>query len=421
MTDNDRVLFRTVFAIFAVFALIYLAACAPRSIVADGRLDADRVAAVLHGVARARSLPLRRPLPVELVEKEFVRERYLTEATTYVSLPALDAYAILLRRMRLLPPDFDLVAYANDALGKNVGGFYDPKSGVMRLVHHTGKPWLIVDLANRFFQRDMGGEFLLAHELGHALADQYFDLGRFASPATQADQLAAQAAFIEGDAQLTAFAYVAGRPLRPAAFRADGRVLFEGPLDQWRSVPPVFRRPGVFLYLDGLRFAAAVYEHGGTRALNAVYARPPRSSEHILHPAKYLANVDPPRAVTFTADPPALGGFAVVNENTLGEMGVLTLLTVPLGWFGAAAAADGWGGDRFRIYRDPAHPARVGFAWKTVWDSPAEQVEFVENVRLALDRTFGPGMGDRWEADGTTFDLSAETGTGVLLVMRSER
>lgn len=411
--------------LMAALAGLLFAACAPQRLVHDARLDRDRLPEVMRGVERARNLPLRRPLTIELVEKAYVRERYLSEATAFVSLPAIEAYSLLLRRLRLVPPDLDLVTYARDAVGKNVGGFYDPNSGVMRIVHRTGKPWMIVDLANRFFQRDLGGEFLLAHELGHALADQHFNLAQYAGPATMADALVAHAAFIEGDAQLTAFAYLTGRPLRPAAFAPNGDVLFGGPLDQWRSVPPVFRRPAVFLYLDGLRFTADVYERGGARALNAVYARPPRSSEEILHPGKYHRQDDPPVWVAFEEDPPAFAGFEVVNENTLGEIGVLTLLSVPLGWFGAACAADGWGGDRFRIYRDPKNTNTLGFAWRTVWDSHDEQVEFLENLRLALDRTFGKGAEmagtAAWVSPESTFVLKAEGDRSVLLTMTSAK
>ena len=415
MTDNGAVI-RTL-----VVLALTLSACAPHRLVEDTHLDDPAVRRVLRDVVRARNLPLRHALPVELVEKDFVRERYWNEATSYVSMATIDSYSVLLRKLRLVPGDFELKKYADEALRKNIGGFYDPKSGVMRLVHQTGKPWMIIDLAERFFQRDVGGEFLLAHELGHALVDQNFDLQHYAGSPTQADTLVAEAAFVEGDAQLTAFAYLAGRPLKPAAYEPDAHLLYGGPIDQWRSVPAVFRRPAVFLYLDGMCFAAAVYERGGTRALNAVYKDPPRSTEEILHPEKYFGHTDPPVQVRFDRDPPAMAGFEVVNENTLGEIGVQTLLAVPLGWFAAAKAADGWGGDRFRIYRDPKNPATVGFAWRTVWDSPAERVEFVENLAHALDVTFGKGaaLGQTrvWLSADTTFVLNDEGDRGALLTM----
>lgn len=383
-----------------------LAACAPAHIVEDKRLDRNAVQDVLARTAAIRNLPLRRAIPVELVEKKTVRELFAAEATAQVPLETAHAYELLVKKLGLLPKDFDTEAYARKEMGQRVAGYYDPRSGAMRIVRRNANLGTLYTIAERLFQRDLAGEFLLAHELAHGLADQHFDLATYGNVVTNADVLLARRAFAEGDAMLTGFAYVAGRPLKPVAFEPTAPKTLQGPLDDWRAIPEVLRRPLLFLYLDGLLFASQVYVRDGTAGLDAGYSRPPRSTEEMLHPAKYFTQDDPPVHVAFEADPPGLRGLPIIDENTLGELGVQSLLIVPLGCGGAEVAAAGWGGDRFRIYRYPGEKKDIGFAWKSVWDTPADRDEFASNLGLALNKTFD--IEPEMTADGALRWLTAE-------------
>lgn len=402
-----------------------LTACAPAHIVEDKRLDRAAVADVLARTAGLRNLALERPLPVELVEKHTVRDLFAAEATAQVPLETAAAYEMLVKKLRLLPKDFDTQAYARKEMGQRVAGFYDPRSGAMRIVRRSANLGTLYDIAERLFRRDLAGEFLLAHELAHALADQHFALAAYGNVVTNADVLLARRAFAEGDAMLTGFAYVAGRPLKPVAFYEPPATL-QGPLDDFRAIPEVFRRPLLFLYLDGFVFASQVYVRGGTAALDGVYGRPPRSTEEMLHPAKYFSQADPPVQVRFDDDPPGLRGLAIVDENTLGELGVQSLLIVPLGCAGAEIAAAGWGGDRFRIYRYPGEKQEIGFAWKTVWDTAADRDEFTENLAFALTKTFkqaGEPLAAvrRWVTPEGVFEIAPEGEAGALVTLTSRK
>ena len=406
-----------------VFITLFASACAPRYIVRHSRLNPDALNDVMKETEQIRLLPLKRKLPVELVEKDFVRDQFVAQVTAQVPAATIFAYQTLIKKLRLLPADFDIQDFAKDKLGKQVGGYYDPNDETMRIVHHAGKYNWAYSVAERLIGKDLAGEFLLSHEFAHALADQHFNLRHFAYATTNADVLLARRSYIEGDAMLTGLYYAMGKRLKPAAFSPDGAGALYGPLDQWNAIPPVFRRPLLFLYSDGLIFSNAVYEIGGTAGLNAVYALPPRSSEEILHPQKYFDQDDPPIDVSFAADPPELQGLTVVDENTLGEVGVLSLLAVPLGWYGAAVAADGWGGDRYRIYRYASDAKALGFAWRTVWDSGFERTEFIDNMTFALQKTFdakGATLADgarQWRTTEGVFTLYGEGAAGALLTL----
>jgi hypothetical protein len=398
-------------------------ACAPAYMVRRSHINRTAVTGVLRETEQIRHLALKKDLPVELVEMDFVRDEFVSQVTAQVPAQTILAYQTLIKKLHLLPGDFDIQTFARDKLGKQVGGYYDPNSGAMRIVNHAGGMGTLYSMAERIAGRDIAGEFLLSHEYTHALADQNFNLTHFAYASTNADAVLARRAFIEGDAMLVGTYYAMRKRLRPVAFDPGTAARFEGPWEQWKAIPPVFRRPLLFLYLDGTLFADRIYEARGAAGLDAVYALPPRSSEEILHPSKYFNQDDPPIDVRFETDPPGLQGLAVVDENTLGEIGVQSLLAVPLGWCGAAVAADGWGGDRYRIYRYPGDSGAIGFAWRTVWDTPAERAEFVDNMRRALQKTF-PEAGDHaansgwsWVTDEGVFTLQPEGARGALLTL----
>jgi hypothetical protein len=321
-----------------------------------------------------------------------------------------------------LTPETDLEALVIDLLSGQIAGYYDPERNVLRLVEgHT-------DLGGGFavlediLQRDLAGEFLMSHEIAHALADQHFDLETFTAIAGNSDRAAARKAFVEGDAMLVGMHVLLRKPLKRVAYTPPASGPQETPADQWAGVPAVLKRQILFEYIDGLAFATALYRQGGTRRLDQAYKQPPASSEQILHPEKYLRGEDAPQAVVLPEqEPAAMRALTRVDEDTMGEIGVFALLEDALGESGARVTAAGWGGDRFRIYRHPEQPGSLGFYWRTVWDSSSDQVEFMANLAQALDKQFGEGNTEKgtkvWKTDEGTFELREEGEKGALFTL----
>ena len=85
----------------------------------------------------------------------------------------------------------------------------------------------------------------------------------------------------------------------------------------------------------------------------ALTATLPRSTEQVLHPARYAAGDEPVslRFADSTAD--------VLYEDTMGELEAQVLWAVLRGQTDVRTDPElGWGGDRFRVYRSPAGPAK---------------------------------------------------------------
>ncbi|HZG46535.1 MAG TPA: hypothetical protein VEZ41_09765, partial [Allosphingosinicella sp.] len=133
---------------------------------------------------------------------------------------------------------------------------------------------------------------------------------------------------------------------------------------------PILRERLTFPYYGGMSFMADMFRAGGFPLMNAVFARPPVSTEQVLHPSKYLEG-DLPLPVRAPEAPP---GYRVLSTERMGELQTRVLLAGCAGHAAAVRAAAGWGGDTFRVLGGPDR--RVAVLWSTRWDSIEDAAEF---------------------------------------------
>ena len=314
---------------------------------------------------------------LRLVEQEF----------TPAELQLMDAsYKVL----GLVPPSLDTTALMTTMLTEEVAGFYDPDDKRMVLIVEDGP----VDVS--WLERLLGGtpafdkqeqKTTLAHELTHALQDQLYDLNAMeAGIEDDDDMLLAFSALVEGDATLLMFVE-AGEvddvaSVDPVAMRATFNIMsWMLPVaggKTFRSAPPIFRETLTFPYFQGMLFVLGVAADQGWPGVHQMYRQPPRSTEQILHPEKYLGQVDLPQRVVLPEfkdlleprDWQSLGG------NCLGELQTGILLKRVMG--GQRAAA-GWDGDRYEVFRRA--DGQLGLVYVSVWDSTDDAEEFAAAYR----------------------------------------
>ena len=310
-------------------------------------------------VAEAGGVPFRHDVPVAFLgRKELVA--YLHELFDDEYPPALArADERLLQAFDLLPPGTDLRALRAQVLEENVAGFYDEREDRRRLYAVS---------EDRSFSPM--NQVVLAHELRHALQDQYADLEAHLGPEVSDfdDRQIAWTALLEGDATLVMERFVRlrlGALAEPAAPDEGHAAALAAPeLLDLPGAPPVVRDQLVQPYLAGLAFARALWERGGASALREAWGQPPESTEQVLHPEKYFAR-ERPVPVRPAVGP--LRGWRLVSEGVLGEVLLRTLLE------GGKEAAAGWGGDGWRLWDVSG---RTALAWRSAWDSPADAAEF---------------------------------------------
>ena len=194
---------------------------------------------------------------------------------------------------------------------------------------------------------------LLAHAYTHALQDQHFDLGALDARAATTDATLAVQALVEGDATLLTALYRYEDLATADWERLTGLILqaeqpgYGEELDHVEAWARLQRFP----YWEGRRFTSALFQAGGWEAINCGYTDPPRSTEQVLHPERYLEERDVPAGVVVPDLGAVLGeDWTILLRDTLGEFVTGLYLDETLPEEMAWQAADGWGGDTFAVW-----------------------------------------------------------------------
>lgn len=319
-------------------------------------------------VADAGGVPFRSDVPLDFLSRRAL-STYLQDVldTEYPPEKAAADQRTLVA-LDLLPVRTDLRALRARLLEENVAGFYDERPGRKRLFAVSDDRTLTP-----------ANQLVLAHELRHALQDQYSDV-HAALPSSVGDfddRRLAYLSLLEGDATLVMERFLLRR-LPGAPDSAGDMGGFALPPNVMPGVPAVLQDQLVLPYLVGRDFAREVWRRGGWDALRQAWSRPPASTEQVLHHEKYVSG-ESPRMPDLPYTPP---GSRMINEGVLGEILIRTFLGE-----GSDAAAAGWGGDLFRVFDVSG---RTLLVWASVWDSPNDAREFVEAARARFAARYGP-------------------------------
>ncbi|MDI1446126.1 hypothetical protein [Polyangium sp. 6x1] len=340
-------------------------------------LTQARIQALVAEVAHLRGLPQRAPVPVYLLDEPAflaaLRER--AERKAAAENEARTAFHLAFDLLPDGKPGASPPSTTSEVLEEQVRGFYDHEQRI--IVVRASRPRTEAEAEKE--------RAILAHEIEHALQDQSFGRPDAEKRATMgADEFLAYGSLLEGDAMLTMFAYLASergvpfqRMVRRAAdimrdVPAERFVAGDGDAALFRALP-IVRERLLFRYHAGTAMVAELYRAGGLDLVNRMFASPPVSTEQVIHPEKYLAGERP----VVLAAPRAPQGYRTLDEGTLGELETRVVLDrcSP----SSAAAAAGWGGDRYTLVAAPN--GGVGLLWSTAWDSESDAAEFVEAIQ----------------------------------------
>lgn len=273
-------------------------------------------------VESARGLEFKEPVEVVLLDGEAFRARLVD--TAELDPEELEETATVLRALGLLERGADIHASLEDLLGAAVVGFYDPETG---------------ELVVRGAEASPGVRITLVHELTHALQDQHFELHRPKLHDADDERSLGFDGLVEGDAERIADAY------RRSLSAEERKAAEREQVDQSAAlamaagdIPRVLIDILTFPYAVGPSFVEAVHAVGPDR-LDAAFADPPATSEHLLHPDRYLAG-----DARVDVEPPAADG-EVLDQGVLGELGLLLVLQDAVAASDLFPAVEGWGGD----------------------------------------------------------------------------
>ena len=205
----------------------------------------------------------------------------------------------------------------------------------------------------------------LAHELVHALDDQWFDLSTIDRLLADCEEEAFQAALavVEGSATYHMIRYA-----DTALTREERRTLGGGAPPP--SVPQFLLAEMGWPYDAGRTWATWAVDAG---RLDAALRELPTTTEQILHPERAD---DAPTPLDVPDLAPALGaGWIDLDVQDAGESWIASMLGLRVEWPTAEGAAAGWDGGLLRSWTDGDHVAVV---LETAWDTPEDAAEFAE-------------------------------------------
>jgi hypothetical protein len=347
-------------------------------------------------VERATGLSFKREPAVGLRTRAAMSAYVLRKLDEEYPPDELRGLATAYRLFGLLPDTLDLRATMIALLTEQVAGYYDPDSATL---------YVAADLA--------GVDSLIirttvSHELVHALQDQYLNLDSIIETKRQNDRTLAAQAVLEGQATLaqTLVMMPEQRADRLPSFWQTRSVLRQQQklMPQFARAPLWLRETLIFPYLGGADFVVwFAAQHPGRQPFDAGM---PVSTEQVLHPERYAAG-DQPVTVTFTD-----AADAVAYEDGLGEFEIRVMFMQLLDDTNEVVApslAQGWGGDRYRVYDSDGAAALV---WYTVWDDEEEASEFAAGLEHAWRRREVRRAGRR--ADIARVDLDGRAGVRLI-------
>ncbi len=329
-----------------------------------------RIAELVALTEQLRGLSFTTAPTVTVVSPQELADRVRADISE--QLEDVEADEALYRLLGLIGPDLDLGETYADLYGEQVAGFYDGDTGEL-VVPASAETLSPLE------------EATLVHELTHALTDQRFGMWDVYSEAVDSEEFDAAEAYlslIEGDAYLTQILFAQqlseedrGR-LLAEAFAADSAV--------FDRVPGFLQESLIFPYREGFGFVQRLYADGGFEAVDAAYGEPPLSTEQIIHPRDYRRDLPMPVTIPEWDPPP---GYELVYDATWGEFGIRAMLSQQLDMSTTDVAAEGWGGDRYRLWFDGTD---VIFVYRYRGDTAADAAELAEALEAYVQAAADP-------------------------------
>ena len=355
--------------------------------------------------------------PVEIMDREQFQENQEQEFAAVGEEERLFDNAKM-ATLLMVDTETDSIDVRQQDRGDRVGGYYDFIANEIVVISENPDSLLI-------------DEEILAHELGHAIQDQQFNLSQYERPTVDKDK--GKLGVIEGDVHLIEHEYL-------RACEAD---LWDEPCITQDDAPGAAGEPpswGLYFkdfqpYSDGPNFVEHIYESGdGWESVNDLYDEMPDSALYTVYPEKFgeveTVDVEVPDESTdeweritiedqltgeeLAADTIGVSGitgvFAGPDPRSESVLSIQQLVnqdpTNPQNY--AHDETEGWRGDSLVAYStDEENKAAV---WQLEWASEADAEPFVESYGEALEIHGGEavdGDGNIYEIGTDTFEMAA--------------
>ncbi|MGA2960166.1 MAG: hypothetical protein ABSD96_00715 [Candidatus Korobacteraceae bacterium] len=334
---------------------------------------------ILAFVSKDTGFPIKDKVKRKLANRDEVEQYIARHMQEDKDTQRLERSAASLKKLGLLPRDFELRPFLLGLLKEQVAGFYDAKT----------KTVYLLDWVDAEAQKPV-----LAHELTHALQDQSYNLSQWAEDSKHAksdqeemaleEAQSAREAVLEGQAMLVLLDYMlapAGRSVADSPSVVDvmkGAMVEGGQTPMFAKAPLFLREALTFPYTFGLDFERQVMaKKGRGGAYKGVFENPPRDTRQVMEPETYLAGENIPELTVPKLDAVLKGGYKRYDFGGLGQFDVTMLLWQ---WYGKQTGAQipqAWRGGYYFTYERVGHQGNpYVLVSLTRWATEAAAKEF---------------------------------------------
>jgi hypothetical protein len=347
---------------------------------------------ILQFASEHTGLPILHPVKKKLATREEVAKYVEARMKEQGSGERFDRSALSLKKLGLLPRDFNLREYMLGLYKEQVEGWYDAHSKTVYLLD-----WVAPDVQKP----------VMAHELVHALQDQSFDLEKWLSVAKDSkddtaqmildEQRTAREAVTEGQAMIVLFDYQltpVGQSVESAPDLVESMkssMLDEGSTPMYAKAPVYLREAMLFPYTYGMEFVRAVLsKRGKPGAFAGVFEHPPFDTREIMEPATYLAAEAQPQLKVVPLERILGSDWRREDLSGIGEIDLRVILRQ---WGGdeiAAKLAPAWRGGYYMtlIKKKSSKDAPVPLALVIRFASPAAANQFASLYETSLPQRY---------------------------------
>jgi hypothetical protein len=378
---------------------------------------------ILQFASERTGLPIRHAVKKKLATREEVAKYVENRMQEQGSGERFDRSSLSLKKLGLLPRDFNLREYMLGLYKEQVEGWYDAHS----------KTVFLLDWVSPEVQKPV-----MAHELVHALQDQSYDLEKWLNVRKDSkdeteqmvidEQRTARQSIIEGQAMVVLYDYQltpVGQTVESAPDLVDSMkssMLDEDSTPMYAKAPIYLREAMLFPYNYGLDFVRTVLVKRGKQAAFAgVMDHPPLDTRQIMEPKSYLAD-EPQVQVKIVPLEKVLGpDWRRDDFSGLGEIDLRVILRQWGGKEIAARLTPAWHGGYYMALGSRKAPkdAPVSLAMVLTFATPAAADDFASLYESALARRYKsvqPAKSPRqWNTEEGMMRLYIDGSTAIAL------
>ncbi len=339
---------------------------------------------ILRFASHQTGLPIKHEVKHKLTSRDEVQKFIEKRMKEDPDAKRMEESEFVMKKFGLLPEGFNLRKFMVSMLREQVAGYYDTKTKTMNLLD-----WLPPDVQKP----------VMAHELTHALQDQFVDLDKWeeggkpeGKKLSLPEQLSldevrvARQSVTEGQAMLVLIDYSLAPMGRTSADAPDAvKVMEDQMMDStgspiFNSAPLYIKRAMMFAYREGTEFERQVLvSQGQQNAFTGTLQAPPQDTREVMQPKSYLAGEHVPLLSVPDYDKILGHGWEQVDFGALGQFDVNVLMELYADAETSAGLTPAWrGGYYYAAHKKGTPPGNVAFIYVSRWSDEDSAADFAK-------------------------------------------